>query len=391
MRQVYYGVGNLSAATNFMNPVSGDAGGAVFTSGSVWPAEGKYGRIHFHVAASPGGGNSYDFTIRINNSNTSSTVSIAGSETDAFIEAMEPISPGDIVEIEALKTGSPPTQVVFFYAVFSSGNTNFSTLSGGCVANLTQTQGTSEFFPMTGLVVNSNTTQNHTEFPCPADGTLRDHYVDLTSTPGAGATRRFFVLINGTRRLSISITGSNFTGNDTGSIAVAAGDLLTFEAETPSFGTVPSATRCKMSCVFESDNADEFIITSVPINQPSNGVNNHGYLYSGELLLSPGAGAFKRVRGDIDYLAMYASLAVAPGVGKTRRFRIRQGTTGTGLNLLISDTATAGNITSTVAMVEQGLVDYRTRPTGTPASTHVGVGVLAKFNARVSNPFLSNF
>src|SRR3990167_415979 len=112
-------------------------------------------------------------------------------------------------------------------------------------------------------------------------GTIKNLYVELTSSPGSGKSYTSALMVNGVATaLSVAIADSATTGNDTAdSIAVNAGDLISLRI-TPS-GT-PTASTPRYGVVFEAG-ANESIILGGSNTNPSKTAPNYYGLQSGSI------------------------------------------------------------------------------------------------------------
>lgn len=99
----------------------------------------------------------------------------------------------------------------------------------------------------------------------PTSGKFKYLFVRLTGTPGASKSYKFSLMVNGVEQsLSVTISGTNTTGNDTSNeISVSAGDTVSL-LSSPS-GT-PSAVAASWSLLWIPTIADETIwLANIPV------------------------------------------------------------------------------------------------------------------------------
>lgn len=393
-RQVFYQRQTLTADQVQMSIVDGVHHVHSFFSRSIIPTNGSIGMAWFEASQfAPGASKSYNFQFRVNGTLTGDIAEIEGAtQQKTFLDDWIPVSAGNTVDIEINKVGSPSNQLFFSYLMWKPDIENESLFMGTCTGALTVTQNVDEFIGMAGNIPAVRTVLNTSEIVISTPGTLKKLSAEIATGPGASANRQFSVMVGGVKKFTITMTGSETTGNNTGTFAVVAGDKVTFVASTTTAGIAPAANAwCTMGCVFVPTNTGEWIIPlSSTTSLPASNANRRLALYNGQSNWSGAQAANrKRLRGDVEFLNMYCLLLTAPGTGNTRPFVFRQGTTAK-ISATISGTATTANQSTTVAIIEGQNYDVQVSGTSTPAASLATVSLTARFKDRVANPFPGN-
>lgn len=227
-------------------------------------------------------------------------------------------------------------------------------------------------------------TEANAQAPMPSAGNLKTLKVLLSGTPGSGKSIQVQVSINGTPNatMSVTISDTSTSGVATGTVAVSAGDLVTYKV-TPS-GT-PTARAAEIWLEFEPTTADNFGYPAIwswngtatvasadppvyaPLFSGGNGNTSTGLGLSRDL--SPLAG---------DIVSFYVALGTAPGVGKSWTVIVeKNGSEIAGTSITISGTNKTGNLTGLTEAIAIGdeLAFKVKTASGGPASTRIGWGV----------------
>lgn len=145
---------------------------------------------------------------------------------------------------------------------------------------------------------------------CPDSITIKNWRVKLAVAPGAGKTTTLHYRVNGVDQLTVTIAGTNTTGNCGANTCTAvAGDILTISYTT----TAGSASAGNMSYCWQCDGAGmyTFLANTGVRNLPANTTQYAPYNSVGNSLLNPGEQCIMPCAGTFRMLA--ASTDVDPG------------------------------------------------------------------------------
>jgi hypothetical protein len=241
------------------------------------------------------------------------------------------------------------------------------------------------FFPATVSVVSGSASG----FPAwPVTGTFKKLRVDLASAPPTGETVVYTLVKNGVdTSVTVTLTDADTSAQHTGTtVSVTAGD--TVYVKRASSGTVSSTTEW-FALEFDGAVAGESAYGGLEATLPS------ATATSAVALFTPVAWSTAQLPGKQSVVAAAGNLASidyillnAPGAGKQWVFTIyknsvaQDGAGGTpDTRVTISDAATTGGWSGTLACAAGDLVQVQATPTGTPTLSPVAYGV--KFVATV--------
>jgi hypothetical protein len=206
--------------------------------------------------------------------------------------------------------------------------------------------------------------------------TLRKWYIRLATAPGGSVSRTWTVYKNGSpTALTITISGSNTTGNDTSnSVSFAAGDT-TYVEETVSGGTPADCGVVQSSLEIENPDNDTSIYGFGDTNSIAAGATEYTAALGGsEWAASTLLGSVAALDGTITGYRLQASGAAGTGgSGKARTFVIQKngtdqdgsgGTPNTTITLL--ETATTGSATFSLDVAPTDLIRIKETPTSSP-------------------------
>jgi len=210
-----------------------------------------------------------------------------------------------------------------------------------------------------------------------ADGKIKELRIKLQNAPGAGESYTFTLRVNGANSaLTCAVTDANTSNEDlTHEVDVSVGDRVCLMV-VPSVGG-PATGHAWWGTIFEGSTAKESTVSGHGSDNPNTGSTEYARIQGSSAWLT-GWGAYNGVcpiTGKITKL--YANLTVAPGVGKSYTFTLRDTTDSadTSVVVTISDANTTGNdIAHEATMTPGHRYALKCVPSGTPAATIVRWG-----------------
>lgn len=210
----------------------------------VFSCAGYFWGLRVKLTGSPGLLNHYDFTLRVNGAGSALTLRIRDTATQASDLVNEvTIAAGDYVTLESNPNSTPTVRVASWCVWFESAEDQINPFVFGSPDAL-------------------NAVVNETNWPLggstwiaalPAGnlgkkaimlrtGTFKQFYGLLSAAPGAGTQYQFNIRKNAATQFSVVISGTNTTGNDTGSsFTVAVGDLVDVQSAPTGAPATPAA------------------------------------------------------------------------------------------------------------------------------------------------------
>lgn len=381
---VYYGIAGNCVA----NTTEG-------SSEQVCAATGTVSSLYVSLGTAPGAGKTRTFTLRKNGVDTALTCSISetsttGNDTSNSVS----VTAGDILTIGVTSTAASTNAGTASFSLKFTGNTsNESLIPGNFDGSNTLSASSTEYGNLMGGNAGVDTTETTFTQLVPTGGSISSLYVKLGTAPGAGKSRAFTLMVNGSpSTLTCTVSDANTTANDTThSVTVAAGDRVTIKS-VPT-GT-PAVTTFVYGTKFTADTDGESISMSW-LRSPSTSATNYGNPCGGNIFGATEASVLQLAQA-CTIKKFYYSLGTAPGVGTSRTFDIRLNSTSPGSNpsITISDANTTGNDTTNTLTVANGdAVDIRSVPTSSPAaSANSGLGFVLFITPTVatSTPITSN-
>lgn len=206
----------------------------------------------------------------------------------------------------------------------------------------------------------------------PCSGVLSNLYMGLGTAPGAGTSRIFKVLKNGSATgIEVTISNTNKTGSDTThTVSYSPGDVISLECSVT--GSPASTTILNGGILSQNDPYTGFILgttnaaatNNATTYQPIQGTNNSASTTAAAVTqYIPTSGSFKN---------FYAVLNGSPGSGKSYTCTLYKNGSPTSAVITISDLSTTGSYTSgTVSVSEGDYLYWVIVPSGTPTARKV--------------------
>lgn len=382
MQQVLQG-GNHDAPSNGTTEYTRLQGGQSWTATEtsrrqMVAASGTLKNLYIVTTNAPGEGESVTFTVRKNGDDTDLSCTVTSGNTQASDTSNSvSVSPGDLVCIKVVTSGSAGVGYCHWCTTFDSTTDNESLLLGGGYGNnpsLTLTR----YATIQGEWSWNWTINFGSERVIPTDGEISSLYVQLESAPDPGDTGGFtFTLMKNevATDLTCTIIGSNTTGNDTThTVDVEPGDQVSIRCvpvDTPlTTGDVYWGTK------FTADIDGESIVVSgsndaAEADQPAVGAVSYNLCLNH--YIQPWGSLNNQERQGISACTVkkfYVYLVTAPGAGKSWDFDLLDNTTETGVRVTIADANTSGSdLVNTYEFANYDMIQIKSEPTGTPSLT----------------------
>lgn len=320
--------------------------------------DGIIKNLRVKLAAAPGAGKKYTFTLMLNGAPTALTFDIADVATTGSNMVNEiDVTGGDLVAIECNPDGTPAVSLSTWTIMFEGDNDNESIIFGRSENPLDVTL--IEYATLMSARADiSGTPEDLHRQVVPTDGTLKNLYVWLSEDPGtAPDAYRFTVRVNGVSPgggLLETIVAPDTTGSDlVNDIDVVAGDILTLMIE-PLNGpaAIPTAT---WGLTFVADVDGESIMLGGINGDLHDTDTKYAWLQPGTT--NSGWGPERLQLGQPCTLKkLYVQLTGSPGAGNKYTFTVQIAGGDSNVVVEIADAATTGN--SGVLEDTVGLDDY---------------------------------
>ena len=355
----------------------------------IMPVAGQIGGLRVVLSAAPGAGNSYNFTVRKNVTNTSLGFTISGTDTSGedYANIVDFVA-GDLLNIQITPTSSPTLASCRFYILISADSAVLLCNDGETSATGLGASSTHSLAVMgtvsVGVNVGVTGDQEDGGTVCPSDGTITTMYVQLETAPGIGDTRSFTLYVNDVATaLVVTISGNSITGSAVSSVSISAGDKLFILAQRSGGINTPS-TFYSIGMDFTPGVADEFPYMSSCLVDPAGAqlqdiASEIQFHATTNGSLSPG----------ISTSTMYVLLQAAPGGSETRTVTLWQNGVDTTTTLTLTGATASGNFAGSVAYAENDTIEYELGESSGSAADplNVRIGLKTVFTGR--SPFVS--
>lgn len=363
MRCKVLGTGNSPSATTvqFISPqASSNPWQTTENQFVAVPAAGFITALRIRIAAAPGVGKSREITLRKNSVDVMS-VTVSDNDTTGLSTVQVAVVPGDLLSLRSTPTNSPASGMVSWCMDFQGTNLQQAIFLAASTASAT----TVGYNPvMANEVFGGSAPANEVLISEP--GTISGLCVAL-SVPSS-ASRTFTLRKNGINTtVSVSFAaGQQALQDNVNSVSVAAGDKLVVVLG----GSAVAFVWIALGMVFTPTAGDGYSsITCGCSNSPSTTVTNYQ-------TLTGAAGGWDATEANKQHVMnaclikkLKILLGTAPGVGKSWRFNVKVNGATVGLEVIISDANTTGEVNLDVPITAGDIVAFESVPTGTPTST----------------------
>lgn len=388
-----YTTGPSVSATNFSSPMALAAntwGATESQNEQVVAVAGTISALDVAVAVAPGAGKSLAFTLRVNEADTLLTVTISDTNlapTSADTTHSISVSPGDRVCIKCIPTGTPTAPTWTSWSMEFTGTTaGESPLLGGSGA-ATQAAGVTDFYGVQ-YDASGQTTESNRYQVFPTGGTIDHLYVSLDADPGGSSQSVTVALMLNSVAQTLTIpvnTGATAANDTTHSIAIAAGDLVSWRVITSaSCATV----RIKIGCRWVPTIDGEAVLLS-SVDTLAQALTNYRAVGGNSNFNATETNRYQ-ISTAFTAKKLYVNASgIASGQTYATTFRKNQSSTGCP-TVTITGTATTGNDTSsTVSVAARDLIDLQNVTGATSGSVTARKGIVALTASAASSPTLT--
>jgi len=211
----------------------------------MMPASGTMKNLAVTLSATPGGSDSYTFTLRKDASGDTSLTTICNDTDFSTIDTTNTpsVTAGDLLKIKVVGTATAATPFAMWGVVFVPTTSGEIPAIGGTQNNL---DNSITEFNLFGQAAGMTATESDRDIELVNIGiTVIAQYVEVSTAPGAGDSFIFDVNKNGTPETGVRVTisESNTTGNNTGAtIVFVATDKINLQVDptgTPASSSDP--------------------------------------------------------------------------------------------------------------------------------------------------------
>ena len=356
---------------------------------------GTLSKLYVIVQTAPGAGKSRTFTLMLDGSTTALVVTISGTNTTGSDTTNSvSVTAGQNVSLKLEPTSTPASSNAHWGVQFTGTTSNESALLGlGTGLDATSTLRIAPHGASAS--VGSSNALGRT-LKATAAGTIKNLYVKLTTAPGAGTSRKFEVYKGGSATaLTVTISGTATTGNDTSnSFTVVADDNLVV-VETPT--TSPATSRGMTGLTFSADTDGQFLIGASDTSVGT--VDRYARVQAAHMDVSTAEADVQEPASiALTIKNIYAEIDVALGAGNTMAITLDKNASATALTTSISGASQVkANAASDISIASADLLSTFLDITGTPTAKRLAVGMMgfitppaAGFPRNLTRSYLSN-
>lgn len=365
---------------------------AITNRQNIIASAGTISHFGLTLTAAPGATKSWTAKVFVNGVASGIQVVISNTDTSGSdIVNTAAVNAGDLVSVEFTATNTPASAVPYWSSQITV-TTALTAIYG--TGGDTGIHATATRYNAIGGVGQHIWTSTQTDVnPIWAiDATITAFYVNLNVAPGAGVTRQFTIMKNGSAEASsvITVAESATTASVTGlTIDIAPGD--NFDIRSAVTAGSGAATTMRWGIAYLVDKDREFNICGMD----TNALNDGAYVSVSDYSLATTAiEANRQVRAGLPtggatwkINTLMVEFSTAPGAGNTRTLTLREDGASTGLAVTISETDTTGtDSVGSVAINGSELLTILENQTGTPSGTGKRFALLCKVDGGGATP-----
>jgi hypothetical protein len=343
-----------------------------------WSAAGSFDNLLVTISTAPGSGKSYAFTLVINGTPSSLTVTISDLNTTARLTGTSvSVAAGDRLTLKCVPSGTPASMTNCEFTIEFVGSVSNQSGYGFPIAitsnSAARYQGAllgTSWFTTNGAGVRDVVS---------IAGTLTRLDVLQSAASGVGKTYTYVINKNGTPQdgtsgtpnTTVTISGNSATtGSATFSLSLSAGDTIEISC-TPT--STPSTVSAGCSVAFTSTVGGYAMMPGSNGSAPSTGSTNYAppQNIGASWGVAEGSNDVTAAITTVTLSKLYVELEGSPGSGKNYTYSYRRNTTSPGgtPSVQVADAATTGNDTSnSIAIADGDVWTIRSVPSGTPTA-----------------------
>ena len=331
---------------------------------TTWPANGEITDLRIELSGSPSTGDSYAFSIRVNEATPGDalTCTISNAETSCNdLVNSTTISAGDTVGFEVNPDSSPDARDAYWSVIWNP-TTPDETVLGGLVHNSLATSGTQYLHLHATSDPETSAWDKSTLFP--TNGTLKSlyAYVDYNPDNGAGVQSRTFT-VGG---IDCTISEAEKTCNSAADTqAVVAGEA--YNVVSTASGT-PLATRVYYGIVFVPDTSGQFTFHATTDDNLPGSATEYNKFSGGYWVWSGTEATFYGLANAFTIKNFYAEVETDPGAAtETFDFTLRIDGADQGLTCQVTGDVHTCNDTADIAVSDGDRLTNKVVPASAPA------------------------
>lgn len=328
----------------------------------------------FTVQKSTGGGAFSDTTL-------TTTISGASQTTNNDTTHSVSFAAGDLISLRTSADAITANTGTIRWSMRAIATTNSCTsLMGGSTANVSNSA--TNYCAVQSF--GQNATAANVEQVMPTGGTIKNLYVTLNNSPGAGTQYAFTLYKNGVAQsLTATVSGTNSSASDTNgahAVTVAQGDRLYWEC-IPT-GT-PTARSVSISVEFNPTTPGQSVHL---YSSSANWTNSATRYQSLANQASNGGSATESTRSVITQAGTFKNLTMyvptLPGAAKTWQGQdVKNGSTGSLSATITNSSNSAQDNTNSTTYAVGDTVSFLITPTGTPTASVGEISMVSELPA----------
>lgn len=316
-------------------------------------------------AAPNGAGKSWTVLVRKNAGDTAMTATITNAETSATYTGDVAIAADDNLAVYVTSANSPDAAILYWEIKYTPTTTNQQMFMGRGTA--LATSGTQYFVPKYSM----STAAASSALVFSTAGTVSNLHLELSAAPGVDASRIFTARLNTIAQTLVATAGAADTAasDDAHPIAVVAGDYVDI---TSTVTGTPAACNINWGFIFTPTTADKWMLSTCGatamgvLSRVYYGISQYDMADTTETDVSQYVTALKITN-------CYLQLSGAPGSDKSYTLNLRDDAQNSSpqLQVIIANTATAGNASATVNVADNSLLATDIFPSGPPTDRYL--------------------
>jgi hypothetical protein len=363
--------GTLSGAADRFLPVgySQSGAGSDFES-MIFSIAGQITAIRAYAVTTPGAGDTWDVTLRLNGVATAATCQITNAVNGCELEGLTvAVTAGQRGSYLVHPVSSPTNSIIMVAVTFiptTPGDTIIPGQAPGFSTTITQASN-----PFSNAAV--GTPANRRNNTLPDGGTIDKFYVKSNAPTGAGSYVYTINKSGSATSVTTTITGAATDNSDlSNSFTVVAGDDIQFEAN-PDDTNAPASATAAFGLRYQPTTTGSFALMRDGLGTVnSSTVVTYYPLTGGNGAGSTTAANAESIVGAMTFTKMQLKLSAAPGAaasGKRRIYRLRVNGVDTAFTCTVTEIETTKECTGSISVNDNDRVQVSDDPDGTTPVT----------------------